>query len=56
MRHKELIKKCGQLSERCRVTKGGKFRLKQIDPGDTAEQKKELQAAREPLRKPGGKG
>ena len=41
MKTKELIKKAGKIAEPFRVTKGGKFRLKDCDPGDTLWLKKE---------------
>jgi PPK2 family polyphosphate:nucleotide phosphotransferase len=41
MKTKELIKRAAQFAEPFRVTKGGKFRLKDIDPGDTLGLKSE---------------
>ncbi len=35
MKSKELIKQARKIAESYRVTKGGKFRLKDVDPGDT---------------------
>ena len=35
MKSKELIKRARKIAESYRVTKGGKFRLKDVDPGDT---------------------
>jgi len=41
MKHKELIKKARKFSRPFRVTDGGKFRLKDFDPGDTLGLKSE---------------
>jgi PPK2 family polyphosphate:nucleotide phosphotransferase len=35
MKHKELIKKARKLAAPFRITKGSKFRMKHIDPGET---------------------
>jgi len=35
MKLKAIVKQCGQLTEPFRVTHGKKFRLKNVDPGDT---------------------
>ena len=35
MKTKELIKKARKMAETFRVTNGEKFRLKDVDPGDT---------------------
>jgi PPK2 family polyphosphate:nucleotide phosphotransferase len=41
MKTKELIKKAGALAKPYRVTKGSKFRLKDVDPADTGDLKSE---------------
>jgi PPK2 family polyphosphate:nucleotide phosphotransferase len=41
MKLKEVAKKAESLAERYRVTKGKDFRLKNVDPGDTADLKSE---------------
>ena len=41
MKTKQLIKKAGELAQPFRVTDGGKFRLKDFDPGDTLGLKSE---------------
>jgi len=37
MKLKQILKQSHRLAERFRVTEGGKFRLKDVDPGDTLE-------------------
>ena len=37
MKAKQIIKKARQIAESFRVTNGGKFRLKDVDPGETLE-------------------
>jgi hypothetical protein len=41
MKKKEIVKKARKLAELFRVTKGDKFRLKDVDPGDTLDFKSE---------------
>jgi hypothetical protein len=37
MKTKALIKQARKIAEEFRVSKGGPFRLKDVDPGDTLE-------------------
>ena len=37
MKNNELIKRAGKLADHYRVTNGEKFRLKDVDPGDTLD-------------------
>src|SRR6476660_4518162 len=41
MKTKKLIKQAGKLAAPFRISNGGKFRLKDVDPGDTLDLKAE---------------